>query len=61
MVVGNEQRLVTATYLASSDSDDVACFELERSSQPAAAVYDDFHKLAAAGEPAILPPQRQIP
>jgi hypothetical protein len=55
LVVGNEQRLVTATYLASSDSDDVACLELERSSRAATAVYDDFHKLAEAGQPAILP------
>jgi hypothetical protein len=56
MVVGNEQRLVTATYLGSTDSDDVACLELELSSDAAAAVYDDFHKLAEAGAAAPLPP-----
>jgi hypothetical protein len=56
MVVGNERRLVTATYLGSTDSDDVACLELERSSDAATAVYDDFHKLAEAGVAATLPP-----
>jgi hypothetical protein len=56
MVVGNERRLVTPTYLCSTDSDDIACLELERSSAAATAVYDDFHKLADAGVPATLPP-----
>jgi hypothetical protein len=56
MVVGNEQRLVTATYLGSSDSDDVACLQLDRSSDAATAVYDDFHKLAEAGVTPTLPP-----
>lgn len=56
MVVGNEQLLVTATYLGSTASDDVACLELKRSSDVASAVYDDFHKLAQAGASPTLPP-----
>lgn len=56
MVVGNEQRLVTATYLGSTDSEQVTSLELERSCDAAKAVYDDFHKLAAAGETPALPP-----
>jgi hypothetical protein len=56
MVVGNESRLITATYLGSTDSDDVPCLELERSSGAASAVYDDFRKLAETGTAATLPP-----
>jgi hypothetical protein len=56
MVVGNEQRLVTATYLGSTDSEQVTSLEFERSCDAAKAVYDDFHKLAAAGERPALPP-----
>jgi hypothetical protein len=48
MVVGNEQRLVTATYLARTDSDDMPCLELDRESESARAIYDDFHKLVKA-------------
>lgn len=55
MVVGNERRLITATYLASRDSDNITCLELDRSSEAAAAVYDDFCDLARAGVPAQLP------
>lgn len=50
MVVGNEWRLVTATYLARTDSDDMPCIELERENESARAIYDDFHKLAAEPE-----------
>jgi hypothetical protein len=46
MVVGNEQRLITATYLARTDSDDMPCLELKLESESARAIYDDFHKLA---------------
>jgi hypothetical protein len=56
MVVGNERRLVTASYLGSSDTDDIACMELERTSDAATVVYDDFHKLAEAGVTPTLPP-----
>lgn len=56
MVVGNEQRLVTATYLGSTDSEQMTTLELERSCDAAKAVYDDFRKLAAAGKRPALPP-----
>lgn len=46
MVVGNERRLLTASYLARTDSDDMPCIELARESESARAIYDDFHKLA---------------
>lgn len=49
MVVGNERRLVTATYLGNSHSHDVACLEFVLSSPAARAVYDDFHALAQDG------------
>lgn len=49
MVVGNETRLVTATYLARTDSDDMPCIELDRSDEAARAIYDDLHKLAGVG------------
>lgn len=55
MVVGNERRLVTATYLGSSDSDNVTCLELDRSCAAATAIYDDFCDLARAGVAAELP------
>jgi len=48
MVVGNEQRLLMATYLARTDSDDMPCLELKLESESALAIYDDFHKLANA-------------
>jgi hypothetical protein len=51
MVVGNEARLVTATYLARTDSDDMPCIELDREDETARAVYDDLHKLASEGPP----------
>jgi hypothetical protein len=46
MVVGNERRLLTAAYLARTDSDDMPCIELLRESESATVIYDDFHKLA---------------
>jgi hypothetical protein len=49
MVVGNEERLVTATYLARTDSNDMPCIELVREDEAARAIYDDLHKLAAEG------------
>lgn len=49
MVVGNEGRLVTATYLARTDSDDMPCIELGREDEAARAIYDDLHKLAEEG------------
>jgi hypothetical protein len=55
MVVGNETRLVTATYLARTDSDDMPCFELGRGGDAALAIYDDLHKLADLGAPASTP------
>ncbi len=62
-VVGNERRLLTATYLARSDSDSMPCIDLERDSEEGRAIYDDFHKLAdtqrapghgAAGDSGLL-------
>jgi hypothetical protein len=47
MVVGNEKRLLTATYLARTDSEAMPCLELGRDSEPGRAIYDDFHKLAS--------------
>lgn len=66
MVAGNENTLVTAAYLSSSDSDSVPCAVLERSCEAASAVFDDFSELAAAGVPvpfasvavAVEPPSR---
>jgi hypothetical protein len=49
MVVGNEQRLLTATYLARTDSESMPCVELPRGSETGRAIYDDFHKLAEEG------------
>lgn len=46
MVVGNERRLLTASYLARTDSDDMPCIELSFGTESAKAIYDDFHKLA---------------
>jgi hypothetical protein len=54
MVVGNERTLITATYLASRDSDEVPCLELDRLSDAAIAIYDDFCKLADQGDRAHL-------
>lgn len=56
MVVGNERTLITATYLASRDSDEVPCLELDRRSDAAIAIYDDFCKLADHGERVHLSP-----
>ncbi len=50
MLVGNERTLITATYLASRDSDEVPCLELDRGSDAAIAIYDDFCKLADKGK-----------
>jgi len=61
MLVGNERRLVTATYLGSTDSDNVTCLELDRSCEAATAVYDDFCDLARAGVAAPLPATRLRP
>lgn len=51
MVVGNEHTLITATYLATRHSDEMPCFKLDRKSDSAKAIYNDFHKLAELGEP----------
>jgi hypothetical protein len=51
MVVGNEHTLITATYLATRHSDEMPCFKLDRTSDGAKAIYNDFHKLAELGEP----------
>lgn len=51
MLVGNEHTLITATYLASRDSDEMPCLTLQRHSDAAVAIYNDFHALADLGEP----------
>jgi len=58
MVVGNETRLVTATYLARTDSDDMPCIELDRGDEAARAIYDDLHKLAGVGPASPTDPSR---
>jgi hypothetical protein len=58
MVVGNETRLVTATYLARTDSDDMPCIELDRGDEAARAIYDDLHKLAGVGVAGTTDPDR---
>lgn len=50
MLVGNEQKLITATYLASRDSDEMPCLTLGLASDAAVAIYNDFHALADLGE-----------
>jgi hypothetical protein len=55
MVVGNEERLVTATYLARTDSEDMPCIELDREDEAARAIYDDLQKLAAEDAGASAP------
>lgn len=60
MVVGNEERLVTATYLARTDSNDMPCIELVRDDDSARAVYDDLHKLAAEGVGGQAPAMRVL-
>jgi hypothetical protein len=55
MVVGNEERLITATYLARTDSDDMPCIELGREDEAARAIYDDLHRLAAEGDEGSAP------
>jgi hypothetical protein len=54
MLVGNERRLITATYLSSHDSDDVLCLEIARDSRAAISIYDDFCRLVKQGE-AFMP------
>lgn len=46
MVVGNEQRLITSSYMAMSKNEASLCVELERENRSATAIYDDLHKLA---------------
>lgn len=48
MVVGNERRLVTATYLSRTDSDFMPCLDLDRKSDAGRAIYDGFHKMAGS-------------
>jgi hypothetical protein len=57
MLVGNEHRLITATYLASRDSEEMPCLTLARESNASRAIYDDFSALAKLGAvtPAPLP------
>ncbi len=50
MVVGNEHMLITATYLATCHSEKMPCFKLDRDSDGASAIYNDFHKLAEEGK-----------
>lgn len=55
MVVGNERRLITGTYLAASHSDAITCLELDRRYDVASMIYNDLHELAKAGvTPAAL-------
>jgi hypothetical protein len=57
MLVGNEHMLITATFLASRDSDEMPCLTLDRESHAAVAIYDDFHALANLVDPPDrLPP-----
>jgi predicted alpha/beta hydrolase family esterase len=49
MVVGNERRLITASYMAMSKNDASICIELDRANRYATAIYNDFHKLAREG------------
>jgi hypothetical protein len=51
MLVGNEHTLLTATYFASRDSDEVPCLTLDRTSEMAVPIYNDFHALALLGDP----------
>jgi hypothetical protein len=51
MLVGNEHMLITATFLASRDSDEMPCLTLDRESHTAVAIYDDFHALANLVDP----------
>jgi hypothetical protein len=46
MVVGNERRLLSAAYLAGTESDAVPCLDLDRQGDAGIAIYDDFSKLA---------------
>jgi hypothetical protein len=54
MLVGNERTLITATYLVGRDSDEMPCLELDRSSDAAIAIYDDFCELAESAPRARL-------
>lgn len=54
MLVGNERTLITATYLATRHSDQMPCFRLDRDSDGARAIYNDFHKLAELGGPIAI-------
>jgi hypothetical protein len=50
MLVGNEHTLITATYFATRDSEEVPCLTLKRASDTAVPIYNDFHALALLGE-----------
>jgi hypothetical protein len=50
MLVGNEHTLITATYFATCDSEEVPCLTLKRRSDTAVPIYNDFHALALLGE-----------
>jgi hypothetical protein len=50
MLVGNEHKLITATYFATCDSEEVPCLTLKRKSDTAVPIYNDFHALALLGE-----------
>jgi hypothetical protein len=51
MIVGNEHTLITATYFATCDSEQVPCLTLKSRSDTAVPIYNDFHALALLGEP----------
>lgn len=50
MLVGNERTLITATYFATRDSEEVPCLTLKSRSDTAVPIYNDFHALALLGE-----------
>jgi hypothetical protein len=49
-LVGNQDVLITATYFATRDSEEVPCLTLKRESDTAVPIYNDFHALALLGE-----------
>ena len=55
MLVGNEQALITSSYLASGDGEGMPCVQLLRDSDVAKVIYDDFRDLAHRGSPPSLP------
>ena len=55
MLVGNEHRLITATYLASRNSEEMPCLTLARASDAARAIFDDFYALAKLGQATAAP------